>query len=139
MYTRKEYGLKLTHPKLYREIRKLKNIEATILFLNEEQAFERVNHRFLIRTLKHLNFGDHFISWEEIFLRDITSHVKINGFLVKQNWNYSRSTPRRPFKRAAVYIIIAEVLGNQLRLNRNISRITIKEIKQKVLQYADDT
>ena len=58
-----------------------KNIEAAILFLDQEKGFDRVDHQFLIKTLKHLNFGDYFISWIEIILNDITSCVKINGFL----------------------------------------------------------
>ena len=34
---------------------------------------------------------------------------------------------------------IAEVLGNQIRSNQNISGVTISNIEQKILQYADDT
>ena len=58
-----------------------KNAEATILFLDQEKAFDRVDHQFLLKTLKHLNFGDNFISWIETTLKDISSQIKINGFL----------------------------------------------------------
>ena len=61
-----------------------KNIEEAIPFLDQEKAFDRVDHQFLIKTLKHLNFGNYFISWIEIILKDITSCVKINGFLTEQ-------------------------------------------------------
>ena len=57
-----------------------KNFEAAILFLDQEKAFDRVNHQFLLQTLKHLNFGDNFISWIEIILKDISSQIKINRF-----------------------------------------------------------
>ena len=60
------------------------NTEAAILFLDQEKAFDRVDHQFLIKTLKHLNFGDYFISWIEIILKDITSCVKIKGFLTEE-------------------------------------------------------
>ena len=40
---------------------------------------------------------------------------------------------------ALLYIIVAEVLGNLIRTNKDIKGITIKEIKQKILQYADYT
>ena len=40
---------------------------------------------------------------------------------------------------ALLYVIIAEVLGNQIRSNQNISGVTIRNIEQKILQYADDT
>ena len=32
-----------------------------------------------------------------------------------------------------------EVLGNQIRSDQNISGVTIRNIEQKILQYADDT
>ena len=37
-----------------------------------------------MKTLKYLNFGDYFISWIEIILKDITSYVKINGFFTDE-------------------------------------------------------
>ena len=37
------------------------------------------------------------------------------------------------------YVLIAEVLGNQIRSNQNIKGVTIQDIEQKILQYADDT
>ena len=40
---------------------------------------------------------------------------------------------------ALLYVITAEVLGNQIRSNQNISGVTIRNIQQKILQYADDT
>ena len=40
---------------------------------------------------------------------------------------------------AFLYVIIAEVLGNLIRSNKDINGITINNIEQKILQYADDT
>ena len=37
-----------------------KNIQPAILFLDQEKAFDRVNHDFLIKTLSHFNFGEYF-------------------------------------------------------------------------------
>ena len=59
-----------------------KNVRAAIFFLDQEKAFDRVDHQFLFKTLKQLNFGDNFISWMEIILKlDISNQIKINGFL----------------------------------------------------------
>ena len=115
-----------------------RNIEAAILFLDQEKAFDRVDHQFLIKTLKHLNFGDYFISWIEIILKNITSRVKINGFL-KEEIEVTRGVRQGDPVSALLYVIIAEVLGNQIRSNQNISGVTIRNIEQKILQYADDT
>ena len=47
--------------------------------------------------------------------------------------------PRISSKCSFIYIIVAEVLGNLIRTNKDIKGITVKEIEQKILQYADDT
>ena len=60
-----------------------KNIQAAILFLDQQKAFNRVSHEFLLKTLRHLNFGDYFVSWVQIMLKDVTSQIKINGFLTE--------------------------------------------------------
>ena len=44
-----------------------KNVEAAILFLDREKAFDRVDHQFLLKTLKHLHFWDNFISLIEFY------------------------------------------------------------------------
>ena len=90
-----------------------KNIEAVILFLDQEKAFERVDHQFLIKTLKHLKFGDYFISWIEIILKDITSCVKVNGFHTDEI-EITRGVRQGDPLSALLYVIIAEVLGNQI-------------------------
>ena len=40
---------------------------------------------------------------------------------------------------ALLYVIIAEVLENLLRSNKDINGITVNSIEQIILQYADDT
>ena len=49
-----------------------KNTQAAILFLDQEKAFDRVNHDFFIKTLNHFNFGEYFTNWVKIMLKDIT-------------------------------------------------------------------
>ena len=115
-----------------------KNIEAVILFLDQEKAFDRVSHEFLLKTLRHLNFGDYFVSWVQIMLKDVTSQIKVNGFLT-EDIDISRGVRQGDPLSALLYVLIAEVLGNQIRSNQNIKGITIRDKEQKILQYADDT
>ena len=115
-----------------------KNIEAAILFLDQGKAFDRVSHEFLLKTLRHLNFGDYFVSWVQIMLKDVTSQIKVNGFLT-EDIDISRGVRQGDPLSALLYVLIAEVLGNQIRSNQNIKGITVRDIEQKVLQYADDT
>ena len=71
-------------------------------------------------------------------MRDITSQVKVNGFLTDEIL-ITRGVRQGDPLSALLYIIVAEVLGNLIRTNKDIKGITIKEIEQKILQYADDT
>ena len=115
-----------------------KNTQAAILFLDQEKAFDRVSHEFLLKALRHLNFGDYFVSWVKIMLTDVTSEIKVNGFL-SEDIDISRGVRQGDPLSALLYVLIAEVLGNQIRSNQNIKGITIRDIEQKILQYADDT
>ena len=96
-----------------------KKIEAAILFLDKEKPFDRVSHEFLLRSLRHLNFGDYFVSWVQIMLKDVKSQIKINGFLT-EDIDISRGVRQGDPLSALLYVLIAEVLGNQIRSNQNI-------------------
>ena len=82
--------------------------------------------------MKHLNFGHYFIN-----LKDITSCIKINGFLTDEI-EITRGVRQGDPLSAQLYVIITEVLGNQIRSNQNISGVTIRNIEQKIFQDADD-
>ena len=40
---------------------------------------------------------------------------------------------------ALLYIVVAEVPGNQIRSNQNIKEVSIIGTEEKLFQYADDT
>ena len=75
-----------------------KNIQAAILVLDQEKAFYRINHGFLINTLNYFNFGKYFTNWVKIMLKDITRQIKINGFLSEEIIIERRSTQGDPLK-----------------------------------------
>lgn len=52
-----------------------------IFFSDFEKAFDSIDHSFMIKCLKHFNFGEQFIKWIEIFYKDAKSCVTNNGFL----------------------------------------------------------
>ena len=114
-----------------------KNIQAAILFLDLEKAFDRVNNDFLIETLNHFNFGEYFTNWVKIMLKDITSQIKINGFLSEEIIIEKGVTQGDPL--SASFYIVAEVLRNQIRSNQNIKGVSINGTEEKLFQYADDT
>ena len=99
--------------------------------LDQEKPFDRVDHQFLIKTLKHLNFGDYFISWIEIILKDITSRVKTNGFLTDEI-KVTRGVHQIDHLSALLYVTVAEVLGDQIKSNQNLVVLpSVRNIKQR--------
>ena len=59
-------------------------------------------------TLKHLSFGDYFISWIEIILKDIITCVKTNGFLTDEI-EITRGVRQGDPLSALLHLIIADV------------------------------
>ena len=108
------------------------------MFIDQEKAFDRVSHRFLLKTIKQFNFGPAFISWIETILTDIKSQVKVNGYLTEEI-NVTRGIIQGSPISALLYVLIAEVLGAAIRKNEKIQGVKILNSELKVLQYADDT
>ena len=114
------------------------NTPACFLFLDQEKAFDRVDHSFLYRTMATFGIGDTFINWIKMLYSNATTKVKINGFL----------TDPIPLRRGArqgdplsfyEYLFINEILALQLRNNPNIVGFQIGGEKIVSQHYADDT
>jgi len=60
---------------------RLKHLPAAVIGLDQEKAFDRVNHSFLQRVLAKFNFGPDFCRWVRVIYTDITSLVINNGWL----------------------------------------------------------
>ena len=58
-----------------------KKEEGFLIKIDQENAFDRVSHCFIIKVLNKFNFGNKFISCIKILYNDIKSSVKINGHL----------------------------------------------------------
>ena len=108
------------------------------MFIDQEKAFDRVSHSFLLKTLKQFNFGPAFISWIETILTDMKSQVKANGYLTEEI-NVTRGIRQGCPISALLYVLIAEVLGAAIRKNEKIQGIKILNSELKILQYANDT
>ena len=57
------------------------NLESAFIFLDQEKAFDRVDHAFLFRTMKAFGIGESFLNWIRQLYSNATTRVKVNGFL----------------------------------------------------------
>ena len=55
-------------------------IPGVIFFSDFEKAFDSIDHEFLLKCLKHFNFGDSFINWINLIYSNAKSCVTNNGF-----------------------------------------------------------
>ena len=126
---------------LIRDLIQLANDEddqVAFIFLDQEKAFDRVNHTFLFKTMRAFGIGEVFIGWVRKLYSNATSILNINGFF----------SDRIPLKRgvrqgcplsALLYVLVIEVFALQLRSNPNIVGFTIEGEKIVSAHYADDT
>lgn len=115
-------------------------LDCYILKMDQEKAFDRVSHTYLIHVLKRYGFGERFIRWMEIFYRDIQSSVKCNGFLTKYFKIKNGIRQGCPIS-ALLYVLSAEPLQYAIRNNANIKGIEIPNSNNSslIFQHADDT
>ena len=115
-----------------------KHLSAAIISLDQEKAFDRVNHEFLHRVF---NFGPYFGRWVNVVYNNITSHVINNGWLsspFRLERGVRQGCPLSPL----LYCLVVEILGQAIRRDDTIEGIQIPGCNQqqsKVSQYADDT
>ena len=111
--------------------------QVAFIFIDQEKAFDMVNHDFLYQTMKAFGIGKEFMHWIGIIYGNATSVLNINGFLSTQI----------PLKRglrqgcplsSLLYVLIIEVLAIQLRLNPNIVGFKIEGEKIISVHYMDD-
>ena len=110
---------------------------AAFIFLDQEKAFDRVNHKFLFKTMRGFGIGQNFINWIKMIYSNATSVLNINGFF----------SERIPLKRgirqgcplsALLYLLVIEVFATQLRVNPNIVGFSIEGEKIVSAHYLDD-
>ena len=113
------------------------NLSAGFIFLDQEKAFDRVNHQFLFRVMKQYNIGDVFIHWLQQLYSNATTTVLVNGFhtpLISLARGVRQGCPIS----SLLYVLVIEILALQLRQNQNIVGFTVGGEKIVSLHYADD-
>ena len=108
-----------------------------MLFLDQEKAFDRMSHTFILKTLRHFGFGEEIIDWINIIYKDCTARVKINGFLT-QMFSIERGVRQGCPLSNLLYVLCIEVLCLEIKTNEKIKGLNYMTKKHKDLSYADD-
>ena len=113
------------------------NLSAGFIFLDQEKAFDRVNHQFLFRVMRQYNIGDTFINWLQKLYSNATTTVLVNGHhtpLISLTRGVRQGCPIS----SLLYVLVIEILALQLRQNPNIVGFTVGGEKIISTHYADD-
>ena len=113
------------------------NLQTAFVFLDQEKAFDRVNHNFLFRTLEGFGFGPVFIDWIKTIYGNASTRVKVNGFLTEKIPLHSGVRQGCPLS-ALLYVLVIEILALQLRNNSQIVGFIVGGERIVSLHYADD-
>ena len=52
--------------------------------LDQENAFDRINHKYLFAVLNKLGISGNFLQWIKAMYLDITSQIEVNGTLTEK-------------------------------------------------------
>ena len=113
------------------------NSEAAFIFIDQKNAFDRVNHDILFKTMEAFGIGNGFIHWVRQIYANATTKIKINGHLsdkIPLNRGVRQGNPLS----ALLYVLVIELLALQLRSNPNIIGFAVGGEKIISLHYADD-
>ena len=117
------------------------NESGILVSLDQEKAFDRVNHSFLLRLLEHLGFRPSFIKWVHTLYTGANMRIILNGYLsgkIELKRGVRQGDPLSPL----LYVLCVEVLASQIRSSPFISGFLLPGAGGahfRVRQYADDT
>ena len=113
--------------------------------LDQEKAFDRVNHTFLVKVLEKYGFGPNFCNWIKTLYTASQSFIQNNGNLtlpVQIQRGVRQGCPISAY----LYVIVAETLAHTIRIDTQIKGFKLPKLlppspteQVKVSQYADDT
>ena len=110
-----------------------------LLSTDQEKAFDRVDHSYLLYILKKYGFNDNFIRWISIMYNDISSAVIVNGH-VSSTFPVQRSVRQGCPLSPLLYILCLEPVLQAIRDDKDIKGVQIPGMQQqcKLTAYADD-
>ena len=99
-----------------------KDDKGILISIDQEKAFDRVEHNYLIKVLQKYNFPENFIKFIKIIIYDIKSKVLVNGSFTKEI-NIKRSVRQGCPLSMLLYVLSLEPLTYFINNSKNIIEI----------------
>ena len=114
-----------------------KKVDAVLLLLDFEKAFDKVEYRSLYSALEYFNFGTMFINWVKLLFTDIQLCTVNNGHSSEYFSPTRGLFQGNPFSSFG-FVLVIELLSISIRNNPNIQGIKIGKIISLLSLFADD-
>lgn len=119
------------------EVSKLFNLDFALIFLDQEKAFDRVEHNYLWKTLADFGFCQDFVEMVKMLYTDAESVLKVNGGLCTP-FKVGRGVRQGCSLSGMLYAIAIEPLLQQIRVNLTGLNIPGFNCNVHLSAYADD-
>ena len=122
------------------EHEKERNTGSIILSIDYAKAFDTVSTKAIIRALKLYGFGDTYIRWVSILLRNRHCSIR-NGGYISGDFIMERGVRQGCPISPILFILTSELFAASIRSDTTIRGIVICNSRRaiKIRQYADDT
>ena len=117
-----------------------KNIPAALVSFDQEKAFDRVSHDYLIQILQAYGFGESFVRWVTLLYTHVESSVIVNGW-IGPKFSVTRSVRQGCPLSALLYVLCIEPLAEAIRKDGAFDGLKLPAAHEeiRISQYADDT
>ena len=116
------------------------NQKGLTLSLDQEKAFDRVDHQYLFNILNHYGFSEIFINWIKLLYNNISSAVLVNNHISEQ-FQITRSVRQGCPLSPLIYVLALEPVLVNIRRDQQVLGCPIpgnRTDPPKVTAYADD-
>ena len=114
------------------------HIEGILLTVDIKNAFDSVNHLFLVSALEKYRFKNDFIRWIKFLLKNQESCI-INGGQTTNYFKLKRGTRQGDPLSAYLFILVLEIAFIKIKQNPNIKSFNVCNNDFLYTAYADDT
>ena len=117
-----------------------RNSPGILLSVDQEKAFDRVNHYYLIKTLAAYGLGEKFIRWIALLYTDINSSVIVNQH-ISSPFPVDRSVRQGCPLSPLLYVLCLEPVLCKIRADQAITGLHLPGNKHstKLAAFADDS
>ncbi len=121
------------------DVKSVDNVDLGVLSLDQEKAFDRVNHMYLFEVLRNFGFGKIFISYIQLLYSEVSAIVKAGGGLSAPVPVLKGIRQGCPLSGQLYSLVIEPLL---CRLRKNLSGIYFPDVNNmyriSISAYADD-